>query len=67
MKKSYKREIACALLSFWGIASISMFWFMDAERAAALHDPYFAMTYSILGFAAAAFGMHSLATQFGDK
>lgn len=67
MKKTLKREVAVILLMFWGISSVSIFWFMDATRIETVTSPYMAMTYAVLGYAAAAFGMHSIATQFGQK
>lgn len=67
MKKTLKREVAVLLLLFWGSASISIFWVMDAARIETVTSPYMAMTYAVLGYAAAAFGMHSIATQFGQK
>ena len=67
IRKSFKRELAVAGIAFWFVITVSMFWFMEATRITALHDPYFAATYSIWGYAAAAFGLHAIATQFGGK
>lgn len=67
IRKSFKREIAVAGLAFWGIITASMFWYADAERVEALRTHYDAATWAIWAYAAAAFGMHALATQWGGK
>ena len=67
IRKSFKREIACAGLAFWGLLTAFMFWYAPVARLEALHTPYEAVTWSAWAYAAAAFGMHSLATQFGKK
>lgn len=67
IRKSFKREIACAGLAFWTLITVSMFWYADTERLEALHTPYDAVTWSVWGYAAAAFGLHALATQWGTR
>lgn len=67
MKKTFKREIAVGALAFWAFITAFMFWYADGERLEALHRPYDAVTWSIWAYAAAAFGLHALATQWGQK
>ena len=67
IRKSFKREIALAGLLYWLGVSSYMFWGASIERLAALHDPYFAMSYTVWAYAAAAFGLHAIATQWGQK
>lgn len=67
IRKSFKREIAVAGLLFWvGITSF-MFWGAEVSRLEALHSPYEAVTWAIWAYAAAAFGLHALATQWGQR
>ena len=67
IRKSFKREIAVAGLAFWGLITVSVFWGAPVDRLEALHTPYEAVTWSVWAYAAAAFGMHALATQWGSK
>ncbi len=67
IRKSFKREIAVAGLAFWGIITGFMFWYADVDRLPALQTPYDAVTWSVWTYAAAAFGLHALATQWGKK
>lgn len=68
IRKSFKREIAVAGLVFWGLITATMFWYdVDTERLEALRTHYDAVTWAIWAYAAAAFGMHALATQWGSK
>ncbi len=67
IRKSFKREIACGGLAFWLLITAWMFWYAPVDRLEALHTPFAAVTWAIWAYAAAAFGMHSLATQWGKK
>lgn len=67
IRKSFKREIALAGLAFWLLITSFMFWYADVSRLEALHAPYMAVTWSVWAYAAAAFGLHSLTTQWGKK
>lgn len=67
MKKSFKREIAVAALLFWGAVTVYAFLYADVDRVAALRTHYDAVTWSSWAYAAAAFGLHALSTQWGQK
>ncbi len=67
IRKSFKREIAVGGLLFWLLITSFMFWYADVDRLGPLHAPYAAVTWSVWAYAAAAFGLHSLVTQWGKK
>ncbi len=68
IRKSFKREIAVAGLAFWAGITASMFWYeVDPARLEALRTHYDAVTWAIWAYAAAAFGLHALATTWGPK
>ena len=68
IRKSFKREIAVLGLVFWGIITGHMFWSdVDVLRLEALTTPYDAVTWTTWTYAAAAFGLHAIATQWGQK
>ena len=67
IRKTFKREIGVAGVLFWMLLTGYMFFYADAERAEALRTHYDAVTWSTWAYAAAAFGLHSLATQWGAK
>ena len=65
--KTFKREIALVGLLFWLGITAFVFLSADVERLEALRTHYDAVTWSIWTYSAAAFGLHSLATQWGAK
>lgn len=67
MTKTFKREIGVALLLFWGVITISYFWYADVDLIVALRSAYEAVTFGVLAYTAAAFGMHSFVTQWTNK
>ena len=67
IRKSFKREIGVAGLLFWLLTTGYLYLVADVGRIAALTSIYVAQCGFTWGYAAAAFGMHALATQFGDK
>lgn len=67
LKKSFKREIGVAGLIFWFACTAYLYMIADLDRVDAITSVYIGQTSFTWAYAAAAFGMHSLATQFGDK
>lgn len=67
MKKTLKREVAVIALLFWAFVTAYLYLFADLERINVLGSYYIMQTSATFTYAAAAFGMHALATQFGQK
>ena len=56
-EKTYKREIAVAMLAFFGALTVAGMWFPQASDAAE------SLKYEVFGFAALAFGMDAYSKQ----
>ena len=67
MKKTLKREVAVIALLFWAITTGYIYMIASIDRIDALTSIYIAQCGFTWGYAAAAFGLHALATQFGAK
>jgi len=65
--KTFKREVAVIALLFWGVVTYKMVWDVPEPRLIALAAVYAAQTWATWTFAAAAFGMHALSTQWGKR
>lgn len=67
IRKSFKREIAVAGLVVWLLATAFLYLMAEETRIAALTSVYIAQSGFTWGYAAAAFGLHALSTQWGQK
>ena len=67
IRKSFKRELAVAGLVAWLAATGYLYLMAEETRIAALTSVYIAQCGFTWGYAAAAFGLHVIATQWGQK
>lgn len=61
--KTFKRELAVAMLAFWTVVTYRVFWELDAEMIGALGTAYGTASTSIWLYVAAAFGIDAWAKQ----
>lgn len=62
-RKTFKRELAVIALGLWAAVTVKVFWHMPPEAVCALDGYYGTLSTSVWLFAAAAFGLDSIAKQ----
>lgn len=65
-RKTFKRELAMAVLIFWFVITVRVFWYLDKDTVRALDTAYGMLSTTIWLFVAAAFGMDWASKQMGD-
>lgn len=58
--KSLKREVAFGCLVFWMVLTHRLFWAIDPAHVGVYTGPYGAVTFSVFGVVAGAFGLQHL-------
>lgn len=66
MEKTFKREVAIAVLFFWFIITVKVFWFTEVAAIRSLDSAYGTVTTTIWLYVVAAFGMDWMSKQMGD-
>lgn len=66
LEKTFKREVAIAVLLFWFIITVRVFWFTDHNAIRALDSAYGTVTTTIWMYVVAAFGMDWVSKQMAD-
>lgn len=61
--KTYKRELAAAVLLLWGAVSLKLFWYTDPALVTAFNGPYSTLTMAMMGIVGFAVGAEWVALQ----
>lgn len=64
LPKTWKREIAIALIAFWAAISVKVFWYTGPDMVVALLGAYGTMTTATIGFAILALGLKGAENAF---